>query len=62
MDFPRVAHIVADLDELGFGVPDRRPRRALRFRRVAAAVQRLFGQRRLAAWTAMTAIVMAVAA
>ena len=62
VDFPRVAHIVADLDDLSIIAPiARRPGRitsASTFRRIASAILR---QRRVASLAAVAAVAMAVA-
>ena len=66
IELPRVAHIVADLDDFGFANPYTSVGRRSAFGHVAAvwerAVQRLLGFRRLAAASAMAAIAMAVVA
>ena len=65
VDFPRVAHIVADLDDLSISAPiARRPGRttsASTFRRIASAMRAILRQRRVASLAAVAAVAMAVA-
>ena len=67
--FPGVAHIVADLDDLdalAIATPitagRHRKRRASVLRRISSALSRRLMRRRVASLTAMTTVVMAVAA
>jgi hypothetical protein len=61
-DFPQVAHIVADLDDLALGAPFLRNRGPSVFRRLRAALRRPLAFRRMAVASAMAAAVMAVSA
>ena len=65
VDFPGVAHIVADLDDLSIIAPIAlRPRRlagASAFRRMASAMRAILRQRRVASLAAVAAVAMAVA-
>lgn len=66
IELPRVAHIVADLDDLGFAIPNTSAVRRSAIGHVASLWQRtlgrLFAFRRLAAASVMAASAMAVVA